>query len=63
MISYARENFQVRNFEANFTLFVPADNFIELKEAVAEDLQRTRRFKPDIDKILIRQRSVAALIP
>ncbi|MGA1793173.1 MAG: pyridoxal phosphate-dependent aminotransferase [Thermoplasmatota archaeon] len=37
----------------DFTKYVSADGIIELKEAIAEDISRTRNFKPDLDQILV----------
>ncbi|MFW3145315.1 MAG: pyridoxal phosphate-dependent aminotransferase [Thermoplasmatota archaeon] len=39
--------------DEKFTKYVSADGIPELKEAIAEDIKRTRGFKPDLDQILV----------
>ena len=39
--------------DENFTRYVPADGIIELKDAVADDMEATRGFRPEREQILI----------
>ena len=39
--------------DADYTKYVSADGILELKEAIAEDIGKTRGFKPDLDQILV----------
>jgi len=36
-----------------FTHYVPTDGIPELKEAIQEDIEKTRGFKPDLDQIMV----------
>jgi aspartate/methionine/tyrosine aminotransferase len=42
-----------RALNDDFTKYVPSDGILELKEAIADDIERTRDFKPDLDQILV----------
>lgn len=39
--------------DEGFTHYVPTDGIPELKEAIQEDIEKTRGFKPDLDQIMV----------
>jgi aspartate aminotransferase len=47
------KNATKKALDQGFTHYVPTDGIPELKEAIQEDIEKTRGFKPDLDQIMV----------